>query len=506
MVTQTADLLNDPLLLFSPSVDQNGGRAGGCEFGIGISHKMTTATTTKITAILPTLISNNNNSIAPVDTTTTAAAAASAVASLQPSSTNRHNTVNVNNNNNSDSNNVIVEVNGSRFCIVPTLFRRVENLNWVQSNNNSNSSIWNSNNGVGGGTGGGGGGGGVMKLDAKCHPDVFEMVLKFFLFNSLPDMSKLSNRKATELIALASPLEGTQVLVQHAEFCLAANGGGGSSGGGGTNGSSSASTFLKRRLTSFSSLYSAKSSDREDKTGQKEESNTQTVTAIGSAVPGFQQPQLQSQLQLPLEQSANNQSYNPSSDRSVDNRSIPSHVDMKRSTVSYIHQQKSAPSTLVNNGGVGINRSDSNSTIEDESTSISKLSHPSGANSSGADHNENQSSQQFVAVPPSVTTFTPPRTTSSKNFTGRAMVGVDNRQSKPTTESSFAAKDKKTNKKDKKKNRKECIDFVDSRPKLPFHQRRSTKLFRTVLGGGGSDRNLRRMSHAECCRTSEHIL
>ena len=82
--------------------------------------------------------------------------------------------------------NITVEVSGSRFFIVPTLYKNIENLPWKKRKNNT------------------------LKLNA--NPDVFESVLQFFLSSKLPDPASLSSRRAKMLIEFVLPLD--QVVVK----------------------------------------------------------------------------------------------------------------------------------------------------------------------------------------------------------------------------------------------------------------------------------------------------
>eukprot|EP00533_Pseudo-nitzschia_delicatissima_P003743 CAMPEP_0116096312 /NCGR_PEP_ID=MMETSP0327-20121206/10117_1 /TAXON_ID=44447 /ORGANISM="Pseudo-nitzschia delicatissima, Strain B596" /LENGTH=466 /DNA_ID=CAMNT_0003588013 /DNA_START=117 /DNA_END=1517 /DNA_ORIENTATION=- len=86
---------------------------------------------------------------------------------------------------NASTRNITVEVSGSRFCIVPSLFKHIENLPWKERKNKP------------------------PKLYA--NPDVFESVLQYFLSSKLPEPTSLSSRKAKNLIEFVSPLEQVAV-------------------------------------------------------------------------------------------------------------------------------------------------------------------------------------------------------------------------------------------------------------------------------------------------------
>lgn len=92
------------------------------------------------------------------------------------------------------SGNISVVVSGSSFCLVPSLYERVENLNWIKRKD-------------------------TLHLDAD--PDVFEVVLKFFLFQSLPQDYDLSPRQAAELVIFCTPLTDVAPLIERTYKLLA---------------------------------------------------------------------------------------------------------------------------------------------------------------------------------------------------------------------------------------------------------------------------------------------
>lgn len=90
----------------------------------------------------------------------------------------------------SSENSVIVEVCASRFNIMPSLFKKVEGLAWFEHR-------------------------GVRHLNSS--PDVFENLLQYFLFGSLPDVSALPDHEVVELCNLATSLKNTESLLRHVE-------------------------------------------------------------------------------------------------------------------------------------------------------------------------------------------------------------------------------------------------------------------------------------------------
>jgi hypothetical protein len=92
--------------------------------------------------------------------------------------------------------NVTVEVSGSRFCVVPSLFKKVEKLAWYEHRST---------------------------LHLNASPDVFEILLQYFLFDSLPDVSSLPGHELSELELLVKPLPKVENLVEHIETCRKAS-------------------------------------------------------------------------------------------------------------------------------------------------------------------------------------------------------------------------------------------------------------------------------------------
>ncbi|OEU21082.1 hypothetical protein FRACYDRAFT_234708 [Fragilariopsis cylindrus CCMP1102] len=98
---------------------------------------------------------------------------------------------------------ISVEVSGSRFCIVPSLFQHIKDLHWKKKNRKSKSPSTSNkhkqkngkeeNDVV------------VFQLKHHANPDIFEYVLQFFLSGNLPDKNKLSYRKAEKLIEFVQP-------------------------------------------------------------------------------------------------------------------------------------------------------------------------------------------------------------------------------------------------------------------------------------------------------------
>ena len=82
--------------------------------------------------------------------------------------------------------NITVEVSGSRFCIIPSLFKHIEKLNWKKQRVDYQGNT-------------------TLKLNA--NPDVFESVLQFFLYGKLPDPKSLTGCRAKVTIDFVSPLD-----------------------------------------------------------------------------------------------------------------------------------------------------------------------------------------------------------------------------------------------------------------------------------------------------------
>ena len=145
--------------------------------------------------------------------------------------------------------NIVVEVSGSRFCIVPSLFKHIENLPWKKKKNNS------------------------LKLNA--NPDVFESVLQFFLSKKLPDPSTLSSRRAKTLIEFVSPLDPVAVkpLVNYLQTFV-------------ENKAATEKNSFVRRLSTISSPFvarSVRSKGSKPSTSDVEPTSDQAVVQTSSA-------------------------------------------------------------------------------------------------------------------------------------------------------------------------------------------------------------------------------
>jgi len=143
--------------------------------------------------------------------------------------------------------NIIVEVSGSRFCIVPSLFQHIENLDWKKKKKRKSSSSGNKNK-IGEET--------VIVFKLNANPDIFEYVLQFFLSGKLPDKNKSSHRKAKGLIEFVATLDQVAVkpLIDHMESILMES----SSSSSSSSLTSSSKTFLKRSLHSLSSSVASR--------------------------------------------------------------------------------------------------------------------------------------------------------------------------------------------------------------------------------------------------------
>lgn len=132
----------------------------------------------------------------------------------------------------SPTRNITVEVSGSRFCIVPSLFKHIENLNWKKHKSRSRHSTT------------------TLKLNA--NPDVFESVLQFFLSSKLPDPNSLSARRAKSLIDFVSPLDPVAVkpLVNYLQTFAVEE----------KKPSTSKPSFMKQSIKNISSQFSSRSS------------------------------------------------------------------------------------------------------------------------------------------------------------------------------------------------------------------------------------------------------
>lgn len=464
--------------------------------------------------------------------------------------------------------NVTVEVCGSRFCIVPSLFHKVENLKWKKSN-------------------------GIFRLNA--NPDVFEMILQYFLYNALPDTKTLSHRKATELLHLVAPLEPMAVLrlCEHIQSGLL-NGNASTTRTNPSVGGIS-STFLKRGLSSLSALSSRSTQVVPNTTRRTHSSITVGTDSAAvaaapvndnppSAIPPSHTSMTTSSTNPPVDvvsapksngivvQDTNpfallvdrNSTANINPFALLDNSNIPTSDnpfallgDCMSSSNAGRTESFSIPKGVLNRERrssvptgqqyptqiITFDSCDSSSS-GGSTSKLTQFSHSfgHGVDSTIRDENANAGPQSFHLVPLNV--LSP---STEVNFTGVPMekssypyhptvlpststFGVQDRniphnhtfqlpQCRPTIpstqdESPEMVVDVKhgdgmssrhnihsKNEMTKKSRKKD--------PPLPLHQRRSTKLFRAVLKGGGGggtgDRNLRKMTHADWC-SSEYVL
>lgn len=143
--------------------------------------------------------------------------------------------------------NITVEVSGSRFCIVPSLFKHIENLPWKERKNKP------------------------PKLYA--NPDLFESVLQYFLSSKLPEPTSLSSKKAKTFIEFVSPLDEVAVkpLVDYLQTFVDKT-------------STDKSSFMKRGFPTISTPFSPlrSKSSKETKPANTDNSAKQSVSHAGS--------------------------------------------------------------------------------------------------------------------------------------------------------------------------------------------------------------------------------
>ena len=132
----------------------------------------------------------------------------------------------------SSKKNITVNVSGTYFCIAPSIFFKLENLAWYEDK-------------------------GVPSLVA--NPRVFEMLLQYFLFESLPDVCLLTDLESRELQDLSIPVRGIDSLIEHVVTGRTAN----------NKKRMGKSSFL--RLPSLSSSRSRKKQKQSHNTKKEEE-------------------------------------------------------------------------------------------------------------------------------------------------------------------------------------------------------------------------------------------
>lgn len=152
--------------------------------------------------------------------------------------------------------NVIVIVNGSRFCLVPSLYQKIHKMPWREV-------------------------GGFLHLNA--HPDIFEILLQFFLFGTLPEVSGLADHEANELKKLAAPLKSAKTLIDHVE-----------AGSTKISETCESSSFLKRKLSSFTPGKSRKKQQKDENWVPQETVSPFAASKTNSAVDVDYLPNLES--------------------------------------------------------------------------------------------------------------------------------------------------------------------------------------------------------------------
>ncbi|VEU39379.1 unnamed protein product [Pseudo-nitzschia multistriata] len=153
--------------------------------------------------------------------------------------------------------NVTVEVSGSQFCIVPTLFQHIENLPWKKQKERPRGKK-------------------RPTLRLNANPDVFECVLRFFLHGNLPDPKELSTRRAKTLIDFVSPLDPVAVkpLVHHLNVFVA--------GQSSSSVNSKRSLMLKKSISNFSSWTKLVHSHRGASTASNVDHNNAATVSGGT--------------------------------------------------------------------------------------------------------------------------------------------------------------------------------------------------------------------------------
>lgn len=113
--------------------------------------------------------------------------------------------------NNESNDGISVFVSRSSFCMVPSLYQKVEKLPWRKRGSD-----------------------GCLCLNANA--DVFEMLLQFLMFKKLPETTGMTRKQARQLSRMIKPLDSVDALCDHVQIFLE----------GTIDGKTSASKFLQR--------------------------------------------------------------------------------------------------------------------------------------------------------------------------------------------------------------------------------------------------------------------
>jgi hypothetical protein len=352
------------------------------------------------------------------------------------------------------SNNVTVEVSGSRFCIIPSLFSHIESLPWKRNRET---------------------------LRLHVDPDVFEMILQYFMFSSLPDYHALTHQKATELLELIKPLgpSSVQRLVEYVEHYI-------------VNNAETTSCIVRKRFSSFSSMSSRNNSNISRRSGSASNDDNKAL------------------ISFPRE--SNVMTKIPSHIRTSENKKTqPSPPFPAVDNQSSFHSTKSFLTSLL--------RSDSSSS----DGSISKLSQPSFSMGGLPGQDENCMSQSFEVSlgeqdqqllkvgaythdNADVLQSSYPQRVEQFEFTGSYRKIA---QTSPITQTSTKTLNNATKATGKQEEpqilgeSKKQLSMSDVPRKT--HPSNSKKLFRKVFQTNKGDRGQRKMTHADWC-SSEYIL
>jgi len=185
---------------------------------------------------------------------------------------------------NASTGNITVEVSGSRFCIVPSLFKHIENLQWKKRNNKT------------------------LKLNA--NPDVFESVLKFFLSAKLPDRESLSTRRAKTLIDFVSPLNSVEVkpFVDYLQSFLV------------EKAATAETSFVRRNFTNFSLPFTSRGVDNKTKVSNEDSIE---ITAVQSNC----LPSINNNISQNTGNHISNRECSETNVPTTQNLSIPTHIE-----------------------------------------------------------------------------------------------------------------------------------------------------------------------------------
>ena len=293
--------------------------------------------------------------------------------------------------------NTTVSVSGSNFCMVPSLYQKVEKLKWQHRR-------------------------GSLYLNTTA--DVFELLLQYLMFGKLPETTKVTIRQAKELLKMIEPLDNVEPLLEHVNIFLAAE-----------QEQKKRSKILRHRLT-YISLINNKSSHEDDASGSN---------GVGSnpadddaALDIFGLPEDTDPTPSVLTNNNKNKSSSSSSSSSSSNNKLVdcfgARHDMNTPPIVNVDVLPNLAAAISSDSSEESSRMDQKTLVSNDgstSFSYSKKTHP-------YDHHQNcypSLSEDFNAIPVETTTTTTTITSIPNNKKTRSLSAASSSQQSSSSSS-----------------------------------------------------------------------